>query len=156
MKNIITLAVLLSVVLIVTLSGCQLNPQDAKQKMAFNNLMADLKATSMMEGKIGNVKYIGNAIEFDFTDASMEKEDMEVVIGHVITNYANNNNSAGTGITALKAFGKVNGKRALKVVYNAGPSHSVEGNLTFTWLDGSAVETTEESTDETTDETTGG
>ena len=152
MKNIFAIAILLSAVLIVSVSGCQLNPQGAKEKMAFNNLMADLKGSNMMDGKIGNVKYIGNAVEFDFTDASMEKEEMEWVLGHVITMYANNNNSAGTGITALKGFGKVNGKRTVKVVYNAGPSHSVEGNLTFTWLDGSADETTEETTEESSEE----
>ena len=136
MKNIITLAIVLTAVLMITVTGCQLNPQGSKEKMAFNNLMQELKSSNMMDGKIGNVKYLGNTLEFDFTDTAIEKEEMRWIAGHVITMYANNNNSAGTGITALKAFAKIGGAQVLKVVYNAGPSHGVEGNLVFTWEDG--------------------
>lgn len=136
MKNIISLVILLTAVFMITVSGCQLDPQSAKQKMAFNNLMTELKASNMMDGQIGNVKYSGNTLTFDFTDTSISKEDMKYIAGHIITMYANNNNSAKTGITALKVFAHVSGAEALKVVYNAGPSHGVEGNLTFTWADG--------------------
>ena len=138
MKNIISLAILLIAVLMITVTGCELNPQGSKEKMAYNNLMAELKASSMMDGKIGSVKYLGNTLEFDFTEPSIEKTEMRWIAGNVITMYANNNNSAGTGITALKAFAKISGKEVLKVVYNAGPSHNVEGNLVFTWADGTA------------------
>ncbi|MFH1514472.1 MAG: hypothetical protein ABIG42_03335 [bacterium] len=135
MKRTIILTVLTLATVIVFFSGCQLNPQGSKEKMAFNNFMQELKAAKMMDGQVGNVKYIGNAIEFDYTDASLDKEKLQEIMGYVITMYANNNNAAQTGVTALKAWGKVNGKKVLKVVYNAGPSHSVEELLKFEWLD---------------------
>lgn len=137
-----SLIVLISIFVMLTfMSGTCLDAQAAKEKMAYNNFMSELKATNMMDGKVGNIKYKGNEIHLDYTDPSMTKEDMQYVLGHVITMYANNNNSAQTGITTLKVFGYKGGQAALKVVYNAGPSHDVKQNLVFTWLDGSGGST---------------
>jgi hypothetical protein len=134
-----SLIVLMSIFVMLTfMSGTCLDAQAAKEKMAYNNFMSELKASNMMEGKVGNVKYKGNEIHLDFTDPSMAKEDMQNTLGYVITMYANNNNTAQTGITTLKVFGYKGGQAVLKVVYNAGPSHDVADNLTFTWLDGSS------------------
>lgn len=135
-----SLIVLISIFIMLTfMSGTCLDAQAAKEKMAYNNFMRELKASNMMEGKVGNVKYKGNEIHLDFTDPAMAREDMQSVLGYIITMYANNNNSAQTGITTLKVFGYKGGVAILKVVYNAGPSHTVEDNLTFTWLDGSSA-----------------
>jgi hypothetical protein len=137
-----SLIVLISIFMMLTfMSGTCLDAQGSKEKMAYNNFMRELKASNMMEGKVGNLKYKGNEIHLDFTDPAMPREEMEKVLGHIVTMYANNNNSAQTGITMLKVFGYKGGTAVLKVVYNAGPSHDVAQNLVFTWLDGSGAPT---------------
>lgn len=137
MKRKIILTVVTFATMIVVFSGCQMDPQASREKMAFNNFFRDLKASNMIDGQIGNVKYLGNAIEFDFTDASLDHEQLEKLMGQTLTMYANNNNGVQTGVTTLKAWGKISGKRVLRAVYNAGPSNSGNQNIKFIWLDGS-------------------
>ena len=133
MKIRIFTLVLLSAAILMLFTNCQLNPQRAKEKMAFNNFMKELKETQMMEGKIGNVKYIGDSsISFDFLDSTLADEEMELIAGRVLTTYVNNNNSAQTGITVLKVFANASGRK-LKAVYQAGPAARPEDLINFTW-----------------------
>ena len=103
--------------------------------MAYNGFTKDLKAANYIDGQVGNVRLKGTEVHLDFMDATLPREELEVVLGHVITIYVNNNNKVNTGNTMLKVFGYGGGAATLKVVYNAGPSAGIEDNLKFTWLD---------------------
>ena len=122
MRSSISLFSVLVLSTIFVFIGCQLDPQSAKQKMAFNNFMSEVKATNFMDGKVGNIKYEGNQIAFDFTDSSMTKDDMQKIIYHLSAQYVNANNRAQTGITILRLTAKRNGQPVVKAVYQAGPS----------------------------------
>ena len=136
MKTSIQLFFLVSVSAIILTLGCSLNPQQAKEKMAFNNFMVEIKATNFMEGKIGNVKYTGSSVSFDFTDSSLTKDDIAGIIYHLSATYVNANNKAQTGVTVLKLEGYRNGQQIVKSVYQAGPSKGddITSNTKLTWF----------------------
>jgi len=136
MKSSIRIFLVLTVTAIVIFAGCQLNPQSAKEKMAYNNFMNEIKATNFMEGKIGNIKYEGNAIKFDFTDTSMSKDDMTEMMYRIAAIYANTNNKAQTGITILRFTANRGGQTVCKATYQAGPSlgDDVSSNVKLQWF----------------------
>jgi hypothetical protein len=136
MKSSIKLFFVLAISTILLFAGCQLDPQSAKEKMAYNNFMGEVKATNFMDGKIGNVKYEGNSVSFDVTDSAMNKDDMTKIIYNLVADYANANNKAQTGITVLKMAVNKNGQQVCKVVYQAGPSmgDDISSNVKLTWF----------------------
>ena len=118
----------------ILITGCQLNPQSAKEKMAYNNTMTEIKARNYLDGKVGNIKYNGMGFTFDFTDSSLKKEEMEEMCLQLLTIYANSNNRAQTGQTVIKIFGK-SSQGTIKAVYQAGPTlgDDIRSNVKFTW-----------------------
>jgi len=120
------------------LVGCQLNPQSAKEKMAYNNTMNEIKAMNYMDGKIGNVKFSKNGyigFTFDFTDANLKQEEMEDICYKLLAVYANSNNRAQTGITVIRITGHKSGGGTVKATYQAGPTKGddIRTNVKISW-----------------------
>lgn len=128
----------LIILLIVLIGGCQLDPQAASEKMAFNNTMQEIKATNFMDGKVGNIKFTKNmgyiGFTFDVTDSSLTKEQVEDLCYKLLTIYANNNNKAKTGITVIKIVGTTS-LGTVRATYQAGPSigDDIRSNVTIAW-----------------------